>query len=100
MRMMKLAAMPGMGELILIFGVAVLLFGGKKLPELGSALGESIKNFKKGIGDDDKKPTTLSDASSYPSGQIQGAPVASQPIQPAPAAPVQVTPSSDQSPKA
>ena len=31
------------------FGVAVLFFGGKKLPGLGSALGESIRNFKSGL---------------------------------------------------
>ena len=46
---------PGFWELVVIFGVVVLLFGGKKLPELGGALGESIKNFKKGVRDDAKK---------------------------------------------
>ena len=39
----------GMGEMV-VFGVlAVLLFGGKKLPELGSGLAKSIKNFKNGL---------------------------------------------------
>ncbi len=48
---------PGMGELILVFSVLVLMFGAKKLPSLGQALGESIKNFKKGIDKpDDVKP--------------------------------------------
>ena len=50
--------MPGFGEGVLILGAIVLLFGGKKLPELGGAIGESIKNFKKGLNggaDDDKK---------------------------------------------
>lgn len=42
-------SMPGIYELIIIFGVAILFFGGKKLPALGSALGESIKNFKSGM---------------------------------------------------
>jgi sec-independent protein translocase protein TatA len=46
---------PGMGELILVFGVLVLMFGAKKLPSLGQALGESIKNFKKGIDHPDEK---------------------------------------------
>ncbi len=46
-------AMPGMPEMLLILGVMVLLFGGKKLPEIGSALGESIKNFKKGVAPED-----------------------------------------------
>lgn len=46
---MPLIALPGIGELVLIFGVVVLLFGAKKLPALGGAVGESIKNFKKGV---------------------------------------------------
>jgi sec-independent protein translocase protein TatA len=41
--------MPGIYELVIIFGVAILFFGGKKLPGLGSALGESIRNFKSGL---------------------------------------------------
>ncbi len=45
----------GMGELVVVLLIVVLMFGGKKLPQLGSSLGESIKNFKKGMkdGDDD-----------------------------------------------
>ena len=43
--------MPGMTELLIIAGVVVLLFGAKKLPALGGAIGESIKNFKKGVAD-------------------------------------------------
>jgi len=37
----------GMPELILILFVALLLFGGKKLPELAKGLGQSIREFKK-----------------------------------------------------
>jgi sec-independent protein translocase protein TatA len=45
----------GIAELVVILLIVVLMFGGKKLPQLGSSLGESIKNFKKGMkGDDDK----------------------------------------------
>lgn len=43
----------GMGELIVILLIVVLFFGGRKLPQLGASLGESIKNFKKGMKDDD-----------------------------------------------
>jgi sec-independent protein translocase protein TatA len=46
-----------MWELIIIFGVIFLLFGAKKLPQLGGAIGESIKNFKKGVKEDDKHLT-------------------------------------------
>lgn len=49
--------MPGMWELIIIFGVIFLLFGAKKLPQLGGAIGESIKNFKKGVKEDEKHLT-------------------------------------------
>ena len=46
--------MPGPLELLVILLVVLLLFGGKKLPEVGRALGEGIKEFKKAIqGKDD-----------------------------------------------
>lgn len=43
---------PGTTELLIIFGVFILLFGASKLPKLGGAIGESIRNFKKGLGSD------------------------------------------------
>lgn len=39
-------------EISIIAGLVVLLFGTTKLPKLGGAIGESIKNFKKGVKDD------------------------------------------------
>lgn len=36
----------GVGEMILIFLVVLLLFGAKRLPEIGSALGKGIREFK------------------------------------------------------
>lgn len=41
----------GTPELVVILGIAVLVFGGKKLPELGSGLGKAISSFKKGVSD-------------------------------------------------
>ena len=45
----------GFGEVIIILAVVVLLFGGKKLPQLGSALGKAITNFKKGMNDSENQ---------------------------------------------
>jgi sec-independent protein translocase protein TatA len=39
----------GMPELLVILGVAVLLFGGKKIPEVAKGLGEGIRNFKNAL---------------------------------------------------
>ena len=52
----------GLPELLVILIVAVLLFGGKKIPEVAKGLGEGIRNFKTSLkGEenhpDDKKPT-------------------------------------------
>lgn len=38
-------------ELIIILAVALLIFGPKKLPEMGSAIGKGIKEFKKGMSE-------------------------------------------------
>lgn len=47
----------GMTELIIIFAIILVLFGGKKLPGLGKALGDSIRGFKSGLnGEEDRQP--------------------------------------------
>jgi sec-independent protein translocase protein TatA len=52
----------GFPELLVILVVAVLLFGGKKIPEVAKGLGEGIKNFKNALKtDDDKKDTDKKD---------------------------------------
>ena len=38
-------------ELIIVLAVALLIFGPKKLPEMGSAIGKSIKEFRKGMNE-------------------------------------------------
>ncbi len=52
----------GTWEIILIVLVVLLLFGGKKIPELMKGLGKGVKSFKDGVnGIDDKKEETKSD---------------------------------------
>lgn len=36
----------GLGEMVIVFGVVMLLFGAKKLPGLARGLGEGIRNFR------------------------------------------------------
>jgi sec-independent protein translocase protein TatA len=59
--MQNLAAIMGLGggELLLIFAILLLLFGGSKLPGLAKGLGQSVREFKKAAkegDDDDAKP--------------------------------------------
>lgn len=44
----------GLPELLIILAVAVLLFGGKKIPELAKGLGEGIRNFKNSLKSEDE----------------------------------------------
>lgn len=45
-------AFIGTQELIILLIVVIVLFGATKLPQLGSGIGEAIKNFKKSMKDD------------------------------------------------
>ena len=61
--------MIGTTELLLLGGLALLLFGGKKVPEMMRGLGQGVKEFKKGMRDVNettdsfKDDTILSEAS-------------------------------------
>ncbi len=54
----------GWTEVVLVIGVAVLLFGPKKIPELGSALGKTLRGFKEEMSPtpDDQAIDTYDDA--------------------------------------
>ena len=45
----------GMQELLLILVIVVLIFGSKKLPEIGGGLGKAIRNFKRASSEPDEK---------------------------------------------
>jgi sec-independent protein translocase protein TatA len=47
----------GLPELLVILVVAVLLFGGKKIPEVAKGLGEGIRNFKDSLKGPSDTPT-------------------------------------------
>lgn len=52
----------GPTELLLIVLIIVIIFGARRLPELGKSLGEGIKNFKKSIGGKDQKEDSDEDS--------------------------------------
>ena len=52
----------GISELLILFGIIVLIFGANKIPQLGKGLGEGIQNFKKGLRGDD--PSEIEEGSS------------------------------------
>ncbi len=39
----------GMPELLVILGIAFLIFGAKRLPDIGKSLGSAIRNFRKSV---------------------------------------------------
>ena len=55
MKLLIILGIPGPWQIILIVFVVLLLFGGRKIPELMKGLGQGIKEFKKATKDE-KKP--------------------------------------------
>ena len=61
----------GAWELLIILGIVVLLFGARRMPEIGSGIGKAIKNFKSGISSNDEidvtpEPETVEDGETKP----------------------------------
>jgi len=46
----------GMQEVLIIALIVLLLFGGKKIPELMNGLGKGVKSFKDGLKDEEASP--------------------------------------------
>jgi sec-independent protein translocase protein TatA len=67
----------GMGEMILVFLVVLLLFGAKRLPEIGSALGKGIREFKSSVREIEhelRTPDQPSHRATPPPGEEEGEP--------------------------
>lgn len=64
----------GTTEILLICLLALILFGGGKLADIGKGLGEGIKNFKKGIreAEDEPEADKKKEASSAPKAETKG----------------------------
>jgi sec-independent protein translocase protein TatA len=58
-------------HLLVIFGVALLVFGPKKLPELGKGIGEGIRGFKAAMKSEEAKPTTAVSIAAHNQGLIK-----------------------------
>lgn len=70
----------GMGEMILVFLVVLLLFGAKRLPEIGTSLGKGIREFKSSVREVqssvrvDKELPAAREEQSSADGQEEGSP--------------------------
>ena len=54
----------GFPELIVVLVVALVIFGPGKLPEIGSALGQGLRDFQRGFGDHDRTKDEVAPAKS------------------------------------
>jgi sec-independent protein translocase protein TatA len=73
----------GVTELVIIFVIALIVFGPRKLPELGKSLGKSINEFKKASNE---LQHTLEQEIRVEEQQKVAPPPAAEPVAPAPAA--------------
>jgi len=76
----------GAPELILIFIVALLVLGPKKLPELGRAIGKGISEFRKATSD--LKTTLEKEMTQEDSNSASGSPSDAPPVSPSGAGPL------------
>jgi sec-independent protein translocase protein TatA len=48
----------GTTEILILMGIVIVIFGARRLPELGSGMGKAIKNFKAGVSGKDEIDVT------------------------------------------
>ena len=56
----------GMPELLVILAIVIVLFGARRLPDIGSGLAGAIKGFRKGVAEDDKAADDKEEEDSSP----------------------------------
>jgi sec-independent protein translocase protein TatA len=56
----------GFGEMLLIFGVLLMLFGAKRLPEVAAGMGKGIRDFKRSLNGLDEPPPAVNPAPAQP----------------------------------
>ncbi len=62
----------GMPELIIILIVVIVLFGARRLPEIGSGIGQAIRNFKKATSEPDEIDVTPKEKSQEDADKASG----------------------------
>jgi TatA/E family protein of Tat protein translocase len=83
---------PGPLELVIILVIALLVLGPGKLPDVGAALGKSIKEFRKASSDVQEAVSINVDTSPLPAAPVTPAPLASASVAPVPLASAPVAP--------
>jgi len=90
--MLEMPGNIGLPEIAIVLIIALIVFGPKRLPELGRSLGKGIREFKGSISgehdddDDDRKSLSASQATPAPVDPARADPV---PVEPAPAEPAE-----------
>ncbi len=92
--MLEMPGNIGLPEIAIVLIIALIVFGPKRLPELGRSLGKGIREFKGSISgehdddddDDDRKSLSASQATPVPVDPARADPV---PVEPAPAEPAE-----------
>lgn len=73
--------MPSGSELLLIFGIVVLLFGAKKIPDLAKSIGQGIRGFKKEMKEEEPAQPTASVTPEAPKQVENVTTVSAEPVQ-------------------
>lgn len=71
----------GFSEMLLIFGVLLLLFGAKRLPELASGMGKGIRDFKRAVNGLDEDSVQKSVAPPVAPPQVQASTIATPQVE-------------------